>query len=146
MTRTRQYVLAVDPGKTTGLAWWLDGRDPYVEEAEMIPLLSGVETSLMSRRGTLIVCERYVIGPQTLRKSRQTWSLEIIGALRYLAAKWGAEFVLQDAAGAKRLVPDRALKALGWWAVGKEHGRDALRHLAFRLLQDGRLDPAKLIG
>lgn len=129
-------VLAVDPGKATGFAVWRDG-EREVGEAEMMDFLSRAEEWLVayaSSDETVIVCERYVISPATLKMSRQTWSLEIVGALKYLAHKFGARFVLQDAIGTKRVITNDVLRSLGWYERGMDHGRDALRHLAVFLL------------
>lgn len=38
--------------------------------------------------------------------------------------------VAQQPGQAKGFLTDERLKALGWWAVGKPHSRDALRHTA----------------
>lgn len=38
--------------------------------------------------------------------------------------------VAQQPSQAKGFLTDERLKALGWWAVGKPHSRDALRHTA----------------
>lgn len=37
---------------------------------------------------------------------------------------------LQSPSQAKGFMTDARLKAVGWWAVGKPHSRDALRHTA----------------
>lgn len=139
-----ERVIAVDPGKMTGYASWKRGTLCVVNEVEMMPFLELLEGALADDDGpTVLVCEAFKVTQETLKKTWQPWSLEIIGACRFLAAKYRVEFdVTQEAAGAKRLVTNERLHRLGWWTPGKEHGRDATRHLALYLASHGALDLA----
>lgn len=131
-------MLAVDPGGTTGFACWTEGEAPWVSEAKPMEFLDFAE-EWVSLRDVLIVCERFTIGPQSLRMSRQYDALEQIGALRWIAHRHGADFALQAPADVKRFVSNDLLKSLGWYTVGADHGRDATRHLVWRLVKEGRL-------
>jgi hypothetical protein len=139
---TLRCVLAVDPGKTTGYAWHRIG-DPapvIVDEAPFETFVPWAEDRLKAAgREALVIVERYVITPATLRMSRQTDALETIGAVRYLVDKYGADLVWQNASTAKNIVPNSRLRTLGWYTVGKDHGRDATRHLAVWLHRAGLL-------
>lgn len=146
MTRTRQ-VLAVDPGGTSGIALWSGGdTPPPVEERNPYETIEIVERWLQRvEENGVVVVERFTIGPQTLKNSRQYDAIEIIGALRYLSLKHGAEFVLQAPADAKRLMTNDVLRRLGWYVTGRDHGRDALRHLGLYLISRRWLDPSLLL-
>lgn len=126
-------VLAVDPGGTTGWALW-DGESAYVQWGQIPGGIDGV-ASLAEYMGyaDVVVIEKYTIGGRTVKFSRQTDALEITGALKYRARERSIEVVMQQPAEAKRLFTDERLRAHGWWAVGEEHARDALRHLGFYL-------------
>lgn len=143
----KRYVLAVDPGGTTGYAWWMEGDSrPAVAEEKPLEFLRTADGWLSALGSqTIVACERFTIGSQTRAKTQQTDALEQIGALRYLASKHGAEFVLQAPADAKRFATDARLKALGWWVPGKGHGMDACRHLLLRLASDGRVDLSQFV-
>ena len=84
------------------------------------------------------MCESYVITASTLRKTRgENWSLESIGALRWMANKHRVEFVLQTPADAKRFADDRKLKAAGWYfPTPGGHANDAARHLMLYLARN----------
>lgn len=140
-------ILAVDPGKCTGWATWTLDGPVTVSQAENDVFLPFADALMESLGDDLvIVCEAYIISADTLRKSRQTWSLEVIGALRYLAHKHGCEFApLQRASDAKNVVPDDRLRDLGLYERGKEHGRDAARHLVLYLMKVGQVNPADLV-
>lgn len=144
------YVLAVDPGKTTGFALWsaLKPSEAVISQAENDVFLPYADR-LMTAHGPelLIVCEAYIISPETLKKSRQTDPLEVIGVLRYLAFRHGSTFApLQKAADAKTVVPNDRLRTLGWYERGADHGRDAARHLALWLLKNRILSPEIFLG
>lgn len=131
-------VLAVDPGLRSGLAvhrykcWDTYILDPMatVDHADD-ELRSGLD---------LIVCEAYKITARTAQLSAQHWSLELIGALRWLAHSYNVPFQLQTPADAKSFVPDQRLRDLDMWVPGKEdHARDATRHLVLALAKRGEL-------
>lgn len=141
-------ILAVDPGGTTGYATfhveqWLDpeqragsrthGEASFEEFEDMAYNWLWSEY----RRGVsvTVVCERFVIMPGTMTKSRSevNWSIETIGLLRFLCRRWGHEFVTQGVGDAKGLATNDLLRRIGWWARGEDHGRDALRHLVLWL-------------
>jgi hypothetical protein len=135
-------ILAVDPGVTTGLAVWTAGEVTITEEYHQIDFCDFADFILRTwHSGAIegvIVCEAYRITQETMRKTRQTASLEIIGALRWMAAKYGHEFVLQGASEAKRFMTDAKLVHLGWYRRGTlGHVNDALRHLGLYLAKQG---------
>ncbi len=148
-------MIAVDPGGTTGLVRWQDVTDSFeVHQLSWEDTVRKVHGWLLwadeaDYFQTTIVCERYTITMQTLKKSRQYEALYCIGGLLTLALLHeGIDFVLQTPAEAKGLAQDQALKNLGWYDAvrGQEHARDALRHLVLFLVKTGRMDPHRLIG
>lgn len=132
-----KHLITVDPGGTTGFGYatlsnghidntWFD------QDADSGRFLGWVWDELheYDPADVIIVCESYIITAETLRKSRQTAPLEIIGALRWMSEYLGASFELQQPAQAKRLATDARLKAIGWWNKStKDHANDAARHL-----------------
>jgi len=125
-------ILAVDPGVMTGWAY-LDPNDvewkaPVCGQSEQAAFTSMVRS--YENTWEAIVVERYTITQETLRKSRQPASLEIIGFLRAEAQWLDIPFVLQTPADAKRFASDEKLAAAGWLQPKKDdHANDALRHL-----------------
>lgn len=129
-------VLAVDPGLRTGMAWVLAGPLNTAIEDPM-PCLYQAE-HILGLGVDLVVCEAYKITARTAQLSAQHWSLELIGALRWMCHRAGVEFVLQTPAEAKSFVPDARLRAMDMWIPGKEdHARDATRHLILALAKRG---------
>ena len=142
----KRFVLAVDPGGMTGYAWWNTEHPngpPWSAQSDRVTFLRNAESWLQANAGdVLVICERFTISEGTVRKSREgaLETLRIIGALEWITERTGNEFDLsQTPADAKALVTNERLRALGWWKVGEDHSRDALRHLALGLVKRNRL-------
>lgn len=126
-------LVAIDPGLATGVAYahW-DGERlsaaPFAIELTYEAALDWCWANIAPRM--TVVCEGFTIGPETIRKSAgENWSLESVGALRWMARHRGAAFETPMPAQ-KRFAPDSALRAVGWWDISTSgHARDALRHL-----------------
>ena len=90
-----------------------------------------------------VVVEEFRITASTGHKTRggSMAAIEIIGALRWICHARGIPLVLQTPADAKRFMTDEKLRRLGWYRSGKDHARDAARHLALYLLRSGHVSP-----
>lgn len=94
-----------------------------------------------------VVCESFTIAAHTAKKTRQYWSLESIGAIRWACMKAGVSFTLQSPADAKGFATDAKLKALGWYTPTKDgHANDAARHLLKRAIDIGAMSVDDLMG
>lgn len=140
-----ELIVAIDPGGTTGVAACLHVRDAQElvnwVAYELTPqqtldwLWAGLEAWGAAAQ---VVCERFTIGPQTLKMSRQHDAIEIIGAARWMTQRHGAGFKLQDPATAKRMCSNDALRSNGLWHRGGHgHANDASRHLVVALVERG---------
>lgn len=150
---TWDLYIAVDPGKTSGIAaCWYNGTSVdamtghELARQETCDFVWGALTTYVdSPRQLHVVAERFTIGPQTMKMSRQHDALEIIGVVRWMTQKHGASFELQDPATAKRMVSNDALRRAGFWCRGGGgHANDAARHLMVLLVRNGWYYP--LVG
>lgn len=130
--RSMPKLIAVDPGLTTGVAMW----DPEVEQRptavqyDVSGMHAFIHTTCMQGYDVYdIVCESFTISERTMKMTRQTWSLELIGALKYVSEIRGHTFTLQTPAAAKRFADNTRLRQIGWYVPGRDHANDALRHL-----------------
>ena len=139
-------IIAVDPGKTTGVAVFLYDGAPQVQslhELAQFEFAAVVAAELASvQQGTTleVVCERFVINAQTVKNSQAPFSLEQIGILKYLVHSAGFDpekIHFQSPSDAKKLFPNEALKKLGVWHKGGGHALDAARHGLLRLAKTG---------
>lgn len=131
-------VLAVDPGLRSGLAYWHEGEF-HAEIEDPMDTLDLVWRAF-AQGVSYVVVEAYTITAATAQKSQQHWSLELIGAIRWMAHQFERGFVLQKPADAKNFMPDQRLKEIGFYTPGKEdHARDAARHLGLYLAKAGQL-------
>ena len=126
------FVLAVDPGGHTGLAWLLDRQFG----SDVVPGgRFGFRTWFTKAIGEIatplvVVCEDFIITSATARKTAQPDPYRIIGWLELWCDQHAVPFVLQTPAQAKGFGTDAKLKHLGWYCTGNGgHDNDAARHL-----------------
>lgn len=155
---SERIVLAVDPGKSTGIAAfsYTPGEDPVLlgsGEYDNLnfgrPILETIATAMAQKAELDIVCERFIINAQTVRNSQAPFSLEQIGVLKYIAYDtFGIhpdKIIFQSPSDAKKMFPNDALKKLDYWHKGGEgHALDAVRHGLLRLVKIG-WKPMKLL-
>lgn len=145
-----KFVLAVDPGKASGIALFSkeDGKDPellwsgeYQQDEYARPIRKALAESLMQEIKIEVVCERFTINAQTVKNSQAPYSLEQIGILKQCMMDLGLkaeDIYLQAPSDAKALFPNPALKTLGYWHKGGEgHALDAIRHGLLRFVKTG---------
>ena len=147
---TSKFILAVDPGKATGIAVlsWGGNSDPeLLNTAEPQPhefathIRSALNMCDETNADLIVVCERFVINAQTVRNSQAPYSLEQIGVLKQCLRDAGIDegsILWQSPADAKAMFPNEALKKVGYWHKGGEgHALDALRHGLLCLVKRG---------
>ncbi len=143
-----KYVLAVDPGKASGIVFMSLENDIPTRVASMESqpheFAQNIDIFLSDwkqREDFVVVCERFTINAQTVRNSQAPYSLEQIGVLKHLCRSKGYDpesIIFQSPADAKAMFPNEALKKIGTWHVGGEgHANDAMRHALLRLVKTG---------
>jgi len=144
-------ILAIDPGKATGLAYLTAGA---VHASKTLPYHEALEYAVWEidgarDTGLTVVCEDFIISSRTVRAGTSGWrrglELEFIGVVRWYCWKEEVEFVLQAPADAKSFGTNSKLKQLGWWQGGAGHADDASRHLLLAAVRKGIVDPAELV-
>lgn len=148
-------IVAFDPGLITGVATYDVTQKHHVagelKTSEVMPWL--VDILDWCEKGDVhlqIVMERFVITPETAKKSQATWSLEVIGAIKLAAEMRGyTDVTMQSPGDAKRFATNAKLKAIGWRKpTAGGHADDASRHLLLFLIKQGWWDErlASLVG
>lgn len=133
-------ILSLDPGKTTGVA---SVHDDAIVTGEFDWRQLCVQLQRLVQVVDLVVAERFTINQRTVRNTQAPWSLEVIGAVRYVTGlqPFPVPFELQSPADAKTFATDAKLRERGWWTPGKPHANDAARHA---LLAIARHSPGDL--
>lgn len=129
-------IYAFDPGKITGIAVWeTDTSTFYADQLDVFGLYEYVDSACEQIGEAQI--ERFTITAATLKKSRETEPLDVIGYLKYCA--WRCDFPVgwSKPADVMHSFPDAALKKAGLHTPGKGHANDAARHLAWNLVKGG---------
>jgi hypothetical protein len=123
-------VVAVDPGKATGIAWMDLGRSTW--STETVEDWREVPYRVKFWGPDQIHVEEFRINASTASKTAAPWSLKLYGALEVLAYDLGIPFTHAPST-VKTIVTDRHLRAAGLWKGRSAHERDALRHLVVAL-------------
>lgn len=134
-------VVGVDPGVHVGFAVLnftvLDLANRSFQARELTREEAEDElVRLTKRRGgqTVIGMERYTLG--STRRTHQPDALELIGSARFIARRYGAEYLVQGASDAAKTGSADVLRALGWWQVGApDHVHRACSQVALALSQ-----------
>lgn len=143
-------VLAVDPGKATGISVvQASGELPvllssgeYQPEEFAHPIRNTLTWAQVNNIQLDIVCERFVINAQTVRNSQAPYSLEQIGVLKQVMRDYDidaeADLIFQSPSDAKKMFPNETLKKIGTWhRGGGGHANDSIRHGLLRLVKVG---------
>jgi len=141
-----RVILAVDPGKATGMALFTKqpSQEPVMVwsiEVQQHEYAQPIRQALAQYPDAEVVCERFTINAQTVKNSQAPFSLEQIGILKQCLLDIGRaadDVYFQSPADAKAMFPNPALKKLEYWHKGGEgHAMDAIRHGLLRLVKTG---------
>lgn len=150
------YVLAIDPGKMTGMTLFSyeKGQEPvkiWSRELEQYEVADSVREVLGNSEilPTLdVVCERFIINAQTVRNSQAPYSLEVIGIVKQCLLDSGRmmdDIYFQAPANAMAMFTNEKIKKLDYWhRGGAGHALDSIRHALLRLVAKG-WKPIKLL-
>lgn len=141
-------IIAVDPGKRSGVAIWLEdeGFSSYeLEPKDFFDFIHQRVHELALSYDLRLVAESFIITVNTAKNTQSGWSLENIGVLKFLAHRYHlADVKLQAPAVGKTFGTNGKLKYLGWYRSGTidgvryaGHANDAARHLATYAAQRG---------
>lgn len=139
-------VVALDPGKTAGLAWWKTGMwSPVLQEAPLFDALHRIHRAANDRKLTHLVVEDFIITIETAKKQQDHSALDGLGTMRYLATLYELPLVTYRASEAKTFAPNVLLRNVGWYVPGQGHARDASRHLILFLVQSGVIPASRVL-
>lgn len=145
-----KLILAVDPGKATGMALfrYSSGQEPEMlwaievqQEEYAAPIRSALDVANTMQLEIDVVCERFTINAQTVKNSQAPYSLEQIGILKQCLLDVGratTDIYFQSPADAKAMFDNSKLKKLEYWHKGGEgHALDAIRHGLLHIIRLG---------
>jgi hypothetical protein len=135
-------VISVDPGETTGIAYWSDQGESIEREALNQEALFDKLEQLDNV--TIVVCEDYRLrqGKQMVQTGSRFVAVQIIGALKAYARRVGAKFVLQPAQVLTVAALHSGVKRPSNHA--KSHDIDAYNHGYYFFETKGLLQPKPL--
>jgi len=123
-------ILALDPGRTTGVAYFPDtpSGTPNVEQRELPYSHKALYNHLRLVNPDIIVCESFVYQ----RRDKVDLSpVEMIGVVKLYCERGGVPYHEQTPSQAKKFWDDKKIKTCGLWVPGHPHAVDAIRHLLY---------------
>lgn len=127
-------LLALDPGTTTGWAFFVDGE--LKKCGQCIGEDIRIEKLILELNPTVVVTEEYVLYPWAIRQ--QQWSdlpvSQLIGVIKFICKKQKVAIVMQGANLGKGFCKDARLRGWNYYITGKKHANDAIRHGCYLLL------------
>lgn len=152
-------ILAIDPGHTTGIAL-KDFNEKFFEPpytsmpVGFFSTVKEIHRLINAYFLDLIVVEKFTINAATAKKTTagSNEAIEIIGATKFMNFYFNGGD-LDDNIGveeqkpvdAKNFCTDEKLRRIGWYKPGKDHARDAMRHLLLAAVRHNAVDLAALI-
>ena len=133
-------VVAIDPGETTGIAVYDSewAEQPPLWTTSVQGQMNAIEIIKreLSFDADLLVIEEFRISAGTARKSRggSNTAIEIIGAAKWLAHCAVVPVRMQSPSSVMGFMTNDKLRRLGFY-VPNDHARDAVRHLAYYLIE-----------
>ncbi|HEY1248636.1 MAG TPA: hypothetical protein VGE97_06595 [Nitrososphaera sp.] len=119
-------IASFDPGITTGFSLAiLDGATLFLACDEEKLSHRNLFDLLEEYAPQHVVCESFEYRNTRHRDNLELFSLELIGVIKL----FDPNVNLQNAAKGKGFYNDQKLKSMGLYVPGRNHGRDALRHL-----------------
>lgn len=135
-------VIAVDPGKISGIAIWTDEKPLEIRSYEenvydTVHILKNIVGAPMyfQNHDIVVVTERFTISERTIKTALSLDALDINGWLTCEEEFHSYDLVFQTPTQAKKFATDAKLKALDWFERTKDgHANDAARHLMVYLV------------
>lgn len=132
-------IVGVDPGKTTGLCVLsattpLDARVLFHAQVPVEDMPRTFSALLDAFEVDYVALERFTISGETVKKSRTSAPMDVIGGVKFLCQLHDpeVEVVQQSRSDAKTAYPPERLAELGILVQGT-HARDAAKHAMLSL-------------
>lgn len=131
-------IIALDPGKVTGLAVW-SPKDPLaIATREVSPLdaIEYVDAAHARNQGAIeVVAEKFTISERTIKTALSLDALDVNGWLTMESQRKLFPLHMQLPSQAKAFATDDKLRVLGWYTKTKDgHANDAARHMLTHLI------------
>lgn len=131
------WVLAIDPGETTGIAVFQGTKLFQFDQIPMAGMPDALSELLEYQTYSQIVIESYRVYADKAQSHTRSEvpTLQLIGVLRYIIEKAAVPYRMQSASQAKAFQTNDRLREWGLWQGHKnKHAHDAIRHACYYFL------------
>jgi len=139
--------ISFDPGPHTGWAVLTQDRTFFLGGESISPdLVPHSFAGLLQRMSTyyrmesIVIIESFTLTNRPKDTKQATITLQQIGALKYVATRFGITPIMQIA-NTRKLADTKTLKSAGLWCPRLTHAQSASRHLGSYLITKGILKP-----
>jgi len=149
-----QRIMAIDPGKTTGIAIldYKTGCNPMAmdEPTDMLTLSTechlwyGIEDLIIEHDPDIVVYESFRLYSHKAKQkiNSEMPTSKVIGVIAFLTEQRGLDNYRQSAQIGKGFYDRDRLEGLGFTDLGSDHRRDSLKHaLHYISFNSGKTDP-----
>lgn len=142
MSDPQNVIVWLDPGLTTGMAWWDPKQKRFGSWQYDAPDLAARLDILSLTYGDRLAVgyEMYVVTSGGVR-SAPKHAQEVIGVVRGMAAQEKFRLLPPMPSGVRKLGSVTYLRRLGWYKPGKRHANDAAMHLLSYLMRQKPMNP-----
>lgn len=133
-------IFSIDPGLATGIAdVTFTENMASMHKSQELPFSDMLQLAytVADMNYDYVVMETFIYTSQTVKKSVQPWSTEIIGVFRAVFMDRGTPLLFQKPKD-KDIIDNNTLRSLGlWYKGGGGHANDALRHAVVCAIKHG---------
>lgn len=144
MAERQDVIVWLDPGLTTGAAWWDEEAEIFHSgEYTADQLMRGLEALAVLYPGRLVVgYEQYIVtGGGGAVRGTPKHSLGVIAQVEEAVSAGLFRLLPPVPSSARNLGNPVYLKRLGWHKPGKGHANDACQHLVAHLIRQKPMSP-----
>lgn len=136
-------LLAIDPGETTGWAFFVDGAYERTGEVGPEDTMLGLVEVIQDLNPDIVVVEDYRIYGWKARShvGSDLFTPRLIGAIELACAWEDVPLYKQMAQTAKSFCTNKKLKEWGFYNAGSPHVRDSVRHACYWLVFNKEYKP-----
>lgn len=128
-------LLVIDPGETVGWAWFSKTDDSIVLKShgqhywKDFLMIFYQRAHILTQFNVLIEDYRIRIDTVSANLGKELLTPKILGVVEFLCKVYNKPLSIQPPSSqAKQFFSKKRLKDWGFWAVGKQHSRSAIRH------------------
>ncbi len=141
----RSLIVWLDPGQTTGLAYYDLENDTFFSwQYDLDDLQKRFTETLVPMAGSRMAVgyERFIVTSGGTRFSTPEHALKTISVIKHLAEHADVPLLKAQPSSGRKLASPVLLRRLGWYKPGRPHANDAAQHLLVHMIRMRPMPPS----